>query len=96
MQYFSDPKTIMDYPPNTWFIFEDATPTSFRSRPHHPRGHVDGYYDTAKAEAALGDAVQVADLLETLPWNPTVQEMPVATAFERVSGGTGMYIKPCK
>ena len=81
----------MDYPPNTWFIFEDANPTSFRSRPHHPRGHVDGYYDTAKAEAALGDAVQVADLLETPPWNPTVQEMPVATAFERVSGGTGMY-----
>jgi len=37
--------------------------------------HVDGYYDTAKAEAALGDAVQVADLLETPPWNPTVQEM---------------------
>lgn len=40
-------------------------------------GHVDGFYEPGRAEAALGDAAQVAQLLETPPWNATMQEMPL-------------------
>lgn len=37
--------------------------------------HVDGFYDVQRAKAALADgAGAVAELLETPPWNPTVQE----------------------
>ena len=90
-------KAIMDYPPKTCFLFEDTScyPNFFQKPSPSNRGHVDGYYDTAKAEAALGDAVQVADLLETPPWNPTVQEMPLVTARNGEVVVLG-WIKPCK
>ena len=41
------------------------------------RGHVDGFYAPDRAQAALEsrDPKQVAELLETPPWNPTMQEM---------------------
>lgn len=39
--------------------------------------HVDGFYEPDRAVAALesNDPKQVAELLETPPWNPTIQEM---------------------
>jgi hypothetical protein len=54
---------------------------------------VDGFYEPDRAVAALesNDPKQVAELLETPPWNPTIQEMCLGGFFHG-EDSMGIYL----
>ena len=62
-------------------------------RPFLCAGHVDGFYEPDRAVAALesNDPKQGAELLETPPWNPTIQEMCLGGFFHG-EDSMGIYL----